>query len=110
MKGRREDQNRRATQLEEKHRDTKERFSAFEAEDSRIRDEHAHLKAQGKKTVKVLQSERKRLDEVQRLPGEAEDRRNALQRQLEELEQKKLKEEALYKASLFYYFTPCILG
>ncbi|BHF79448.1 Structural maintenance of chromosomes protein 4 [Sparganum proliferum] len=96
----REAQNRQASSLQERHRDAKERFARFEAEDSRVRDEHAHLKSQGKKTLKALQAERKKLEEIRSLPGEAEGRRNRLQNQLTELEQAKALHETTYKETM----------
>ncbi|VDL83054.1 unnamed protein product [Schistocephalus solidus] len=96
----REAQNRQASCLQERHRDAKERFARFEAEDSRVRDEHAHLKSQGKKTLKALQAERKKLEEIRSLPGEAEGRRITLQNQLAELEKAKTLHENTYKETM----------
>lgn len=86
--------------LQEQHRAAKAQFAGYEAEDSRIRDEHAHLKAQGKRTVKALAEERKKLEEIRRLPAEAEQRRMALKTQLEELEENRAKQEAIYNETM----------
>lgn len=85
--------------LQNRHRETKAKFSEFEAEDSRLRDEHAHLKATGRRLTKVLQTERTKVEELERLPSEADARRQAIQRQLSEIEEAKKKHEAAYQVS-----------
>lgn len=97
LKASRDSEDARATRLQEQHRAAKARFADFEAADTRIRDEHAHLKSQGKRTVKALAAERKRLEELQRLPTEAQEHRETLRTQLDELEASKAKQEAIYK-------------
>ncbi|VDL21338.1 unnamed protein product [Hymenolepis diminuta] len=100
LKYKRDEGDKQAATLQEHHREAKARFAGFEAEDSQIRDEHAHLKAQGKRTVKALAAERKKLEEIRRLPDEAEDRRNTLKTQLKELEANRAKQEAIYNETM----------
>lgn len=100
LKSKRDEDEKRASILQEQHRAAKARFAGYEAEDSRMRDEHAHLKAQGKRTVKALAAERKKLDEIRRLPEEAEERRETLKAQLAELEANRAKQEAIYKETM----------
>ncbi|VDM34998.1 unnamed protein product, partial [Hydatigera taeniaeformis] len=100
LKSKRDEDEKRASILQEQHRAAKTRFAGYEAEDSRLRDEHAHLKAQGKRTVKALAAERKKLDELRRLPGEAEERKETLKFQLAELEANRAKQEAIYKETM----------
>lgn len=100
LKCKRDEGDKQAATLQEHHREAKARFAGFEAEDSQIRDEHAHLKAQGKRTVKALAAERKKLEEIRRLPDEAEDRRNTLKTQLKELEANRAKQEAIYNETM----------
>uniref|UniRef100_A0A5K3FCS3 Structural maintenance of chromosomes protein n=1 Tax=Mesocestoides corti TaxID=53468 RepID=A0A5K3FCS3_MESCO len=100
LKAKRDAEDKRVATLQEQHRAAKARFAGYEAEDSQIRDEHAHLKAQGKRTVKALAAEKKKLEEVRRLPVEAEDRRSTLKSQLAELEANKAKQEAIYQETM----------
>ncbi|VDP83590.1 unnamed protein product [Echinostoma caproni] len=90
----------RHAQLQARHRETKAKFSEFEAEDSRLRDEHAHVKATGRKLTKSLQTERNKVEELERLPGEADARRSAIQRQLASIEEAKKKHEAAYQETV----------
>ncbi|VDO02685.1 unnamed protein product [Rodentolepis nana] len=100
LKCKRDESDKQSATLQEQHREAKARFAGFEAEDSQIRDEHAHLKAQGKRIVKALVAERKKLEEIRRLPDEAEDRRKTLQIQLEELNANRAKQEAIYNETM----------
>ncbi|TPP64007.1 Structural maintenance of chromosomes protein [Fasciola gigantica] len=90
----------RHAKLQTRHRETKAKFSEFEAEDSRLRDEHAHIKATGRRLTKALQTERTKVEELERLPGEADARRQAIQRQLSEIEEAKKKHEAAYQETV----------
>ncbi|OON18236.1 RecF/RecN/SMC protein [Opisthorchis viverrini] len=90
----------RHTELLQRHRDTKAKFSEFEAEDSRLRDEHAHIKANGRKLSKALQAETNKLEELQRLPGEADSRKQAILKQLKELEETKKQHELAYQETV----------
>nr|CDS31144.1 structural maintenance of chromosomes protein [Hymenolepis microstoma] len=100
LKSKRDESVKQSATLQEQHREAKARFAGFEAEDSQIRDEHAHLKVQGKRTVKALAAERKKLEEIRRLPEEAEGRRKTLQIQLEELNANRAKQEAIYNETM----------
>ncbi|EUB57814.1 Structural maintenance of chromosomes protein 4 [Echinococcus granulosus] len=100
LTSKRDEDEKRASILQEQHRAAKAQFAGYEAEDSRMRDEHAHLKAQGKRTVKALAAEKKKLDEIRRLPEEAEERRETLKAQLAELEANRAKQEAIYKETM----------
>ncbi|TGZ71887.1 hypothetical protein CRM22_002403 [Opisthorchis felineus] len=90
----------RHTELLQRHRDTKAKFSEFEAEDSRLRDEHAHIKANGRKLSKALQAETNKLEELQRLPGEADSRKQTILKQLKELEETKKQHELAYQETV----------
>ncbi|CAL8091151.1 unnamed protein product [Calicophoron daubneyi] len=87
-------------QLQTRHRETKAKFSSFEAEDSRLRDEHAHVKNTGRRLNKALQAERAKLEELERLPSEAGSRREAIKTQLSKLEEAKKKQEAAYEETV----------
>ncbi|KAA3675760.1 structural maintenance of chromosome 4 [Paragonimus westermani] len=90
----------RHTELLKRHRETKNKFSEFEAEDSRLRDEHAHVKAMGRRLTKALQVERNKLEEMERLPEETESRKLTILKQLAELEETKKKHELAYQETV----------
>lgn len=85
-----------------KHRDTKAKFSQFEAEDGRLRDEHAHTKAAGRRLMKAIQIEQNKLEELNKLPDEAGNRREEIKNRLNELEDTRKKHEEVYKVWLYY--------
>lgn len=84
-----------------RHRDGKAKFAEFEAQDGQLRDEHAHTKTLARRLAKAIQVERTKLEELERLPGEADARREAIKKQLTEFEEAKKKHEEVYKASFF---------
>ncbi|KAF7234032.1 hypothetical protein EG68_10086, partial [Paragonimus skrjabini miyazakii] len=90
----------RHTELLKRHRETKNKFSEFVAEDGRLRDEHAHVKAMGRRLTKALQAERNKLEEMERLPQETESRKLAILKQLAELEETKKKHELAYQETV----------
>ncbi|TNN08982.1 Structural maintenance of chromosomes protein, partial [Schistosoma japonicum] len=87
----------RHAQLQIRHRDGKAKFAEFEAQDGQLRDEHAHTKTSARRLAKAVQVERNKLEELERLPGEANTRREGIKRQLAEYEETKKKHEEVYK-------------
>ncbi|CAH8636345.1 Structural maintenance of chromosomes protein 4 [Schistosoma haematobium] len=87
----------RHAQLQIRHRDGKAKFAEFEAQDGQLRDEHAHTKTLARRLAKAIQVERTKLEELERLPGEADARREAIKKQLAEFEEAKKKHEEVYK-------------
>uniref|UniRef100_A0A095ALF5 Structural maintenance of chromosomes protein n=1 Tax=Schistosoma haematobium TaxID=6185 RepID=A0A095ALF5_SCHHA len=83
----------RHAQLQIRHRDGKAKFAEFEAQDGQLRDEHAHTKTLARRLAKAIQVERTKLEELERLPGEADARREAIKKQLAEFEEAKKKHE-----------------
>ncbi|KAK4467810.1 hypothetical protein MN116_008735 [Schistosoma mekongi] len=87
----------RHAQLQIRHRDGKAKFSEFEAQDGQLRDEHAHAKTSARRLAKAIQVERNKLEELERLPAEADARREGIRRQLAEYEEARKKHEDVYK-------------
>uniref|UniRef100_A0A3Q0KT79 Structural maintenance of chromosomes protein n=1 Tax=Schistosoma mansoni TaxID=6183 RepID=A0A3Q0KT79_SCHMA len=87
----------RHAQLQIRQRDGKAKFAEFEAQDGQLRDEHAHTKTSARRLAKAIQAERTKLEELERLPGEADARREEIKKQLAEYEEAKKKHEEVYK-------------
>ncbi|VDP16721.1 unnamed protein product [Schistosoma margrebowiei] len=90
----------RHAQLQIRYRDGKAKFAEFEAQDGQLRDEHAHTKTSARHLAKAIQVERTKLQELERLPEEANAHREAIKKQLVELEEARKKHEEVYKAKV----------
>ncbi|CAH8625385.1 unnamed protein product [Schistosoma margrebowiei] len=90
----------RHAQLQIRYRDGKAKFAEFEAQDGQLRDEHAHTKTSARHLAKAIQVERTKLQELERLPEEANAHREAIKKQLVELEEARKKHEEVYKETV----------
>ncbi|XP_064614893.1 structural maintenance of chromosomes protein 4-like [Liolophura sinensis] len=76
----------------------KDEFAEFEKQDVKCREDFKHCKANAKKLEKSLEQEKKKVEELQKVPEQSEKAMERLTKELEEKEVNKAKEEEKLKA------------
>ncbi|VDQ15090.1 unnamed protein product, partial [Trichobilharzia regenti] len=111
LESRREEITKQHSDLQTRHREAKTKFADFEAEDSRLRDEHAHTKNTSIRLTKSIQAEKTNLEQLQKLPEEANARREEILKQVAQYEEVKKQNEEAYRVGccmLFLLVTPVV--
>ncbi|CAH8867219.1 unnamed protein product [Trichobilharzia szidati] len=100
LESKREELTKQHSDLQTRHRELKAKFADFEAEDSRLRDEHGHTKNASIRLTKSIQTEKTNLEKLEKLPEEANARREEIEKQLAEYEEIKKQHEQAYRETL----------